>query len=465
MTSDACMAVINSGGTCPGTNPCTGAPGFASCQCNGSLPGFQNVGGVPGAAGQPPDWWTPTPLQGSLTGRWVDDPRWQGASSYSSVSDNSRFRALVETVGTQKFLVVSWVVKADVTGAADYLYFGIWDESSARGNVFRLARSVATDTTIDGATYVGGAFDGRFFHKIGGSPWALNNPGGLTLPPLPNWLKASTRVDVWCSAGTCGWAVRMRIPIDATADVASANPAGVRITSGGAFRFWYEIQDNSSVGTTTYAWPSGLSVAEELPSPTCTVVTGICFPVPDPAGDPDSTPGWSRFREGSTCPGEVALQAGHIYNNTPANIQVNLTGANVFHARPVNLTGGNKSGDSIKATFKLANWGSAPGLNPTWAPICTDVVGNSGTIASTGQFDIVCTYTIPPGDRCKYVPLGSPCPGGGTGTGERTPDQSLLVELSSNDVPVFLSPSSRLQSVIFNGGLNGLTLRTEAAPP
>jgi len=40
-----------------------------------ALPCFQSVGGVPGAYGQPPDWWTPTPVLGSLTTSYVEDPR------------------------------------------------------------------------------------------------------------------------------------------------------------------------------------------------------------------------------------------------------------------------------------------------------------------------------------------------------------------------------------------------------
>ena len=71
---------------------------------------FQKVG----AYNVPPNWWDvgTSPL-GSLTGSFVDDPRWRGATVYSHVSDTANFKVLVETTATGRNLVMSWHVRAD----------------------------------------------------------------------------------------------------------------------------------------------------------------------------------------------------------------------------------------------------------------------------------------------------------------------------------------------------------------
>jgi hypothetical protein len=397
---------------------------------------FQPVGGVPPVYGQPPQWWVAGGPLGSSTGRWIDDPRWQGASSFASLGDYARFRVLVETDGAgKKYLVMSWFVKADLTGENDRLYVGFYDPPTNEGNVFRLTRLQNSATTVDGAAFATSAWSGKMFSNSGAG-WSAT---AGSPPPLPAWLKNDARVDVFCAGTTCdSWAIRMRVPIDAAAVVTSTDPTGVKVT-GSQLRFWYEIQDAS--GTTlspVYNWPTGLTAATEA---------GGAPPIQFP--DPST---WNLVDLSGPCNGEISLDSSQIWVNTTNNIVVSLGSPNNFHARPTNnvptATAPSLAGDSVKATFRLAAWGSAIGASPGWMPICTDTIGTAGTIASGGQFDIVCgPWNVP----CDFKPAGDAC---GPTAGSRNADQCMLVDLAvahTTDPPRYFSPQSAYRNMLFTG--------------
>jgi hypothetical protein len=432
---------------------------------------FQSVGGVPGAYGQPPDWWTAGsgPL-GTATLRFIDDPRWQGATGYSHISDTANFKVLVESEGTARFLVMAWHVRADPSNANHRLYVGFWDETSSQGNVFRLQKAVTTATPVSGASFDGhngtpsGGFSGRFYHRVGAGGWVLNNVGGSIIPPLPTWLKNDTRIDLFCTSITCDeWAFRMRIPIDPAADVTADDPTGVKITAGGVYRFWYQVQDGLSLGTlAAYGWPEATSVASET-NPPCSAIPPLCFPDPMDVTNP-----WNRVNDlgGSPCNGDIGLQPGSIYANAIGSIEVNLTSPNIFHARPTNFTLIPQSGNAIKANFRIANWGSAVGVSPDWLTICPNQVGNVGSIGNMDRFDIECSWTVP--NPCDFVPPGTN--GCGVGSGSRTTDQCMLVDLASaaGSGPFLFSPQSAWQNMMFTGAsriVKPATLDIKALPP
>ena len=432
---------------------------------------FQKVGGVPGAYGQPPDWWTSgSTTLGSATGRFIDDPRWQGATGYGHISDQANFKVLVETEGTARFLVMAWHIRVDIPDSNDRLYVGFWDETSAQGNIFRIDKVVTAATPpVSGASYDGhngtpsGGFAGQFYSRVSPGAWGLQNLGGTLVPPLPTWLKNDTRIDVFCPGGICDeWALRMRIPIDPAAVVASDDPTGIKITAGGVFQFWYQIQTYSpTLGwLVAYNWPEGTALASET-NPPCSALPPLCLP------DPATTP-WNRVQDGgTTCNGDIGLLPGSIYANTPGSIQVNLSTPNTFHAQPTNFmtspTG--VAGDAIKANFRIANWGSAVGVSPDWLPICTDQLGTAGTILPMQKFDIACTWPVP--NPCDFEPSGTS--GCGTSAGSRTTDQCLLVDLSTapGNGPFLFSPQSAWQNMLFTGAsriVKPATLDIKALP-
>src|SRR6185437_14188626 len=164
-------------------------------------------------------------------------------------------------------LVMSWEIHTDGDGAGDDLYFGFWDDASSSGNIYRLTRNTSSATAAAGANFSDdNAFAMRIFKSagaLGSTTWSGTAAG----PPYPisSWLANDTRVDVSCPGGTgsaCDWALRVRAPIDPAANTADATPTGIKI-SGSTFHFWYEIQDSATLGTTAYAFPSGLSAATE----------------------------------------------------------------------------------------------------------------------------------------------------------------------------------------------------------
>jgi len=410
---------------------------------------FQKVGGVAGAYNQPPDWWTPTPPLGTATHSYVEDPRWQGATSASDVSDSSRLRVLVETEGSDRFLVLAIRVNGDPTGNADRLYFGIWDDSSHTGNIFSFTKTIGgTSTGAAGQQYSDSAFTARAYSRTlaAANTWGLN-AGGTTPPGLPTWLKTFTRLDVCPEGGTCSdWAFRLRIPIKPGADVTADDPPGVNITAGGVYRVWYQIQEASAINTLIlHEWPDGPSVAESEivgSSATCPGIPGYCFP--DPL---DATHPWQQIQDGGTsCDGEISLRSEQIYANTPGSITVSLSTTNHFHATPTNNRSSAISGDAIKGSFRLANWGSALFDSPAWERICGDVAGSAGTIAGGTNFDIDCSYAV--SDPCQYKAVGDGC-----GTGARNPDQCVLVDLGASATagPFLFSPQSAWQNMLFNG--------------
>ena len=387
---------------------------------------FPPVGGVPGATGSgPPDWWTPgATLTGTTTTSFTDDPRWRGALSDMGL-DYERFRVLVENTGGAQYLVMSWEMNADLTAASDRLYFGFWDDASGTGNVYRLTRNIATQTTFpDGATLsADNAFSARIFKSSGASGSVSWAPTVATPPfPLPTWLSNDTRVDVDCdtppSTDCKRWAFRIRAKIDPAAVTTDPAPTGIKISNATPpatrnFHFWYELQDgDSTIGTTLYAFPGGLSAANDGPPPS----------FPDPAN-------WraAQLGSGSTCEGDILFDSGMVYVNSTGSTTLDMT-SNAFHATPLNnvpaAVRASIPNASVSARFRIANWGSAGFNSPEWRDTCTSPTTAPGSAASGTSFDLPCTWTG--FDSCPYKPAGDPC---GAQAGTKDPHQCVLVDL------------------------------------
>jgi hypothetical protein len=411
---------------------------------------FPPAGGVPGAGGGgPPDWWSAgaAPV-GSTTSSFLDDPRWRGAASDDDL-EYERFQVIVDHEATTDYLVMSWEVNADATGAGDYLYFGLWDDTSGAGNVYRLTRNTATQTAVAGADFTtDNAYAGRIF-KSAGALGSVTWSGTAAGPPypLPTWLTTDARVDVTCttppSTGCDRWAFRVRAPIDPTANTTDATPTGLKITKTstgyGTFHFWYEIQDNTSLGTVSeYAMPSGLSTATEAGG-----IPPIQFP------DPTN---WKQAQigSGSTCAGDILFDKSDVYVNSVGSTTLDLT-SNTFHATPLNnvpvATRPSIPDGAITAKFRIANWGSAGFNSPEWLQTCTSTTGST-TIPSGSPFDLSCVWSG--FDSCPYKPTGDPC---GAEAGTKDPHQCVLVDLGLPSGSVdhfFFSPQSVFQNMNFD---------------
>jgi len=437
---------------------------------------FQRAGGVPGAYSEAPRWWSST-IIGSSTNRWVDDPRWRGATAVGGLNDQYRFRGLVEQVGTAKHLVLMWHLKGAPTDDAmappsrvDRIVFGFIDDASGDGIIIRIDPTPLTGTPHpDGLSGTAAGFGGKFYYRTGtagawkfqdGDPDGTGGAGPSFIPPLPTWLKTDGRVDVLpaCNPPTLAcvtpteWAVRVRLPILPGADLSLIDPTGIKIAAGGSYKFFYQVQDALPGGLiANYSFPAGLTTVQTEPN-SCFI--GICVPA-------DSN--WGAFTDTATCTGDITLTKSDIFVGTTGNTQIDLDSPNVIHAEPNNNTAATDiPADGIKATFRIANWGSTIGVSPAWEtpPGCADVPGSgTGGVGPTEDFDIRCNYNVPVGDRCRYLSAAKKATapfntwGCGGGSGDRHPDQCVLVDLAANGLngPFVFAPQSEYKNLMFTG--------------
>lgn len=395
---------------------------------------FPDGSGVPGS-GPVPDWWSPgaSPF-GSQTTSFLDDPRWKGAFSHEAL-EYERFRVVVERQPGATFLVMSWEVRADLPGVGDRLYFGLWDDASNSGNVWRLQRAVATQTTVSGAqgtsAYMARVFSGS------GTPAAWISPPVTVPPTLPTWLTSDARVDVSCAsppAGGCDrYAFRIRAPLSAAVNPTDAAPAGLKL-SGTTFKFFYQIQDSTQLGVTSVnSFPAGASPASEGGIPPISI--------PDP-----STWKSGRLGSGAGCEGDVQLSLSGIWVNSSGSSQLDFT-ANDFHAQPLNRSGGTLSNDVVRARFRIANWGSAWLSSPEWRDACTST-STPAAVSNGSAFDLHCVWSG--FDSCPYRPAGDSC---GPSAGTKNRHQCILVDLDNapgSPSSLTFSPQSLFRNMDFD---------------
>jgi hypothetical protein len=388
--------------------------------------------GVPGQPG-PPAWW------GGGSGA-TDDPRWQGSMSFGHANDDAQFRALKYTDSGQKYLVLSWEVKADSGGAAtgsDYLYAGFWDPATSKGNIIKLTRN--TTSSVSNGTFAAGAFTAEVRYRDSGTGgnWNLIS----AIPPAPAWLQSDALIDTSCIAGPpplcTRWSVRMRVPIGAASPVNNPS-AGLPIPD--AFSMWYELHvEDAGPSIVRYKFPSTAPNVIDVP---------LTFP------DPTSTTQWQSMSAANSgsCSLGVHLDYAQITTDNASENEVSTTHANVFHARPTNDTGASIPGNNLRARFRIANWGSVLFDSPEWldispsSPSCATATGPGGLVSTGTQFDLSCSWTLTPTQQCEYRPdvhnTCSPMPA------PRNKHQCVLVELSST-TGVFFSRQSAWNNMNF----------------
>jgi hypothetical protein len=378
-----------------------------------------NAIGVPGQPG-PPAWWS-----GSGA---IDDPRWQGAMSYGHPTDDAQFRALYYTQASQKYLVLSWQVKADSGLAADtgdVLHVGFYDDATSSGNVIEIKRTAGA--TVTDGTAASGALAGLVYYRNSGSGGVWQNIAAL--PAVTPWVQSDTRLDAVCTGGLPSfctqWSIRLRVPIG-TADPVS-NP-GTGLPLPDTFRMWYELQVEGAGSTVGYKkWPASAA-------------TSAAPSFPDPAT-------WNQVSVASaTCAGGVNLDYNQITTDNTVPTEISTVHANVFHARPVNNTAAAIAGDTIKARFRIADWGSVLFDSPAWddiapsGPSCATATGAASPVASGANFDLSCSWTLTSTQQCEYRPdihnSCTPMPA------PHNSHQCILVELSSTTGVLFSRASA-----------------------
>jgi len=398
-------------------------------------------GSVAGTTGVP-GWWSAPPAS-------IGDPRWKGSVGIGHAGDNADFRGLLQEDGGINYLLLSWRVKADPGQAmpGDALYVGFWHEDSTipsneKGIIFKIARSSVTTTNPDVLRTLDlNDVSMRFRDASTAGQW--NNSSAS--PPVPSWLHSFGRVDVVCnghSPPTCDeWTIRLRIRLDPSGTTASngASQPTNGVPVGTVFRMFWELDVQNGPLTAVYKWPTDVATVDESTS---------SYPVPTT---------WDQFQISTTpaCRTAISFTDSQIYVTqeppTGSPSEISVTGINVFHARPMNLTAGPLPRDAIKASFRIADWGSAIGDSPSWRSInssCDDARDQPGTDVAIGRrWDLRCVWALSNNDRCAYDPIHfsdcNPMPS------PRYATQAVFAELSNTGVPLLFANRSASHNMDF----------------
>lgn len=438
-----------------------------------------NLSSLPGSPASDFDWWSAAP-DTALMRYYPDNPNWLGALALSENNGGDRdvlFRALKGNLGGKNYLLMQWVARVS-------------DNSTMIDRVNCLIG-------VPGGPYL--AFNARFSSAAPNQVCKSNDDLGFsyrilscTVDPMTHLISTTGAADtttgdledtgrMWVGVTTpnrgiqSSWAFQLAIPLGGPWGGKMGTPlTPINLPVAGTIRMWFEILTHP-YGMVPYAFPringGTHSYAEIIPDPAIGMgsvklneqtdllelstagggcVSGVTLSsanvgTHDPDGKVRANPYVVHLDLGKTYPPNTG---GYIQNYKP-----DLNGANhsnLFFAKPtfpVGFTPAQKN--SIRATFSLANWGSQfseviPGQ--TWRPIISlesyhDVNGEAhhawpvaGVMddenLAKAMVDNINTYL-----NAEFA--GNPAP-----AGSQLPHQCMLVELTSDDPTLVISPSS-----------------------
>ncbi len=377
--------------------------------------------GVYGLPGGPK--FAESPLPDSFASQ-VDDPRWNG-SWRNDFATGSSTEAGVRMLKEGTNLFVSFEAKVDPDGAsgagsADEVFLGF----SADGMTAQVVKLTMTasppqtnSTSIQAAT-----------------TWKTTNGGTSWVQQLPVAWAGTSNVHLWSGTGAGNgdaWAFNAKLDLTAI-----GTALGAPVT--GSFYMWYEIDIDGPSATVQYSWPAGVVVTADGNGP-----LSLSQPITNTTTHAIS---WGNAYPtvATNCPVGIALDPMAI-GLTPVTSGIPSTVAHYGTGHPPNdwvaeLTppaGSTTIPDgSVKARFRIANWGSTIGVGGDWKDMLpSPSPGVPGTQTNVGsQIDWHCVN--PPdvsAPQCYQLPSGAPT------------DQCLLVELSqANGSGIqFLNDSAR----------------------
>jgi hypothetical protein len=379
--------------------------------------------GVPGLFGQPPTWPGIDALNGHVA--WpaaksvsippgLDDPRWQGhlAIGYpnieaapvsccggnagvdpgfgSATTEDIAFRALYDAVGTDRFLYLSWWVKADDLNSVldDRLTVG-FSRASGEALVLRITPSTSSGTKI--AAPIGPVLV-KTAPATGGAVNSWTENGGLE----PAWIKRNTHV--WLDPVSHRWAAQMRVPI-------GSGSVNDQVNLPDPFKMWFEVSVELPGNVVApYSWPRNACVSSLCGAPSQLHVPPVTawgdFHLSTGPGDP-------------VCPttGFVRLSVNDVGTQNSPTSNINLNSVNVFEAKPENQIGGPVAPGEINAEFRIANWGSIADPAAPWTVIpatggTTNPASNSTSIANGAKGLVTMKWQLSVAERNQFEPAG-----------------------------------------------------------
>lgn len=381
--------------------------------------------GVPGLYRQPPTWpnvdpsdpragfpvWANTAPPSHTTPAGLDDPRWQGSlkvghPNIATSGVGAEFRALHHVAaGGQKSLYLSWDVRVDTTveHTGDVLWVGF--ERQAGNPMIVMVQPTSSVPVL-------GDLAAAFNRWTIDPSTAQDCPGvaGQSRAPVVNWSENGGATPAWLNQNTRvwregqRWAVMMRVPIGTDVNAA--------VDLADNFKLWYQL---------TVECPEATCIPHRFPYEACPVSS---FGAPSTPHVPALT-NWADVSTDPACtPTEaVTLAATDVGTTNPVTSEINLVSSNTFRAAPTNGTTNVIGPNRIKATFRMANWGSVADPAASWEKIPatsgTNPAENSSPIDPTTKGNLTFGWQV---DPMSEAPRFDPVQGG-------TPHQCILVEL------------------------------------
>lgn len=323
------------------------------------IPNAQGVPFLPG----PPNWFDSSVAPPQFNDS-TDDPRWRGASAQSlgdGTLETASFRALHGLIGSDRFLFLSWILRADPSGPNGsqlYVGFGLGDGNAAM--IIRHGIPTATTTTA------GTGYSTDIFLKDAASSSFDSEPTSLA---DPSWIAARTRMWVNFTPSTTptiDWAIHMAVPLNTQLSPAPATH-NVTLPSHSPFRMWYAayLGLTPEFDIIEVTWP-GMTSLDPLPQ----IGDFVEIQTNLSTSPPCSTDGISisslnigtRDGDGIPRPSASRIKIDTVNNPPTATFPDEQ---NMFFAIP-DFPAGMSIADqeSVRAHFRLANWGSTLG-DPT----------------------------------------------------------------------------------------------------
>lgn len=380
----------------------------AAAAADSCVPPPAGVFGQPG----PPDWTTGGTPQ-------VDDPRWHGATGESfpdltagSVPD-ARSRMVQD--GTSLFFqmrVLADATPGNVSGSnyRDSAYIAFADNTLATMQVVRIA--------IDNA----GATHATRFLKSGGT-WT----SGPASAGAPAWFvdaKAFVNPPINGVATTQNWAVDVK----------------VKIASLPGTKFWYGtvISPTGLAAVQPYAWPNRGGFVEPNPPD-----TGVAASTWGAQFDAIGAANWGNYTATtgvlplpSGCQG-IRIESNDIGTTNSDPMHINTNDNNTFQGK-LTVAGGATlpAANTVKARFRIANWGMQIGVGGDFFDIAGGACVNGCLNDASGIMQ----------DFCMWGGGATACPDHPAGAPD---DQCILVELTPALGTMTFSKDSAWRNMIF----------------
>lgn len=326
---------------------------------------------VPGHWGIGPQWWNAAGLPNRAYHGDVDasgqpsDPRWNGSArrSYASgaaVEAEVRATQMMEPRSggqpDQRVIYLSFFVPNDPDAAVGTkaLSDGVLIGFKGASGVGHLIEIDAYDNLNAGAKPAANFIYYRNDASPAGSThWVPENwgvPGNADRSGVQAAWLDDTRVWVTQQGSAPNvrytWSINVRIPVTTSGDIGNS---GINL-SGASFKFFFSVLKDTGPGVVPYSWPRTVT-------PPSDDLTGKVLP-------PFAS--WDDVAFGGGGAG-ISLNASDVGTTNPVNNQILYPKAaadpptvNTLYADITNTTGSSIPRHTLRATFRIANWGSQP---------------------------------------------------------------------------------------------------------